>query len=285
MQTEAEKSEQLEEDDILAKGCMGCFTFVCLLIVVPLILLYGIGFIISDKTEVAWYGRDYYLQQEQAIMGDDAHNLFYRIEGEKVLILPQVYGYRKEGTFIYFAAVQGYAVVNLKDGTADVFLQSKRVEQIESTFITYHDDLSFFDGETQEKLVALPHELIAYFSGFGSTTVGDGKFQFIFVEGRESNPSYYCLMVFGVGRYGQYDTLLSSLNGFRRNRKSQMMYATSPQGYAIVDGLAGTCRVYFTDQELAEKEYQKDIYVLDSFDDFTPEEQEMLRQVEKDGLP
>ena len=118
-------NKQLEEDERLAKGCMGCFTFVCLLIVVPLILLYGIGFIISDKTEVAWYGRDYYLQQEQAIMGDDAHNLFYRIEGEKVLILPQVYGYRKEGTFIYFAAVQGYAVVNLKDGTADVFFAIK----------------------------------------------------------------------------------------------------------------------------------------------------------------
>ena len=66
---------------------------------------------------------------------------------------------------------------------------------------------------------------------------------------------------------------------------AQKFYATAPQGYAIVDGLAGTCRVYFTDQELAEKEYQKDIYVLDSFEDFTPEEQEILRQVEKDGLP
>ena len=65
----------------------------------------------------------------------------------------------------------------------------------------------------------------------------------------------------------------------------QEFYATSPYGYAIVDGLRGTCRVYFTNQELAGKEYQKDIYVLDSFEDFTPEEQEILRQVEKDGLP
>lgn len=283
MQTEEEKREQAEEDEKLAKGCMGCFTFVCLLIAVPLILIYVIGFIISDKTEVVWYGRDYYLQQDRSIMGEDAYNLFYQIDGEKVLLLPQVYGYKKEGSFVYIAAVQGYTVVSLKDGSADVFLQSKHIEQIKSTFITYYDEFSFFDKEIQEKLIALPHELIAYFSGFGSTTVGDGKFQCMYLYDMDDNGSY-SLEAYGPYVNSWHDTLLPHLNGYRIEKKTQIMYATSFYGYAIVDGPSGTCRIYFTDSELAEKDYQKDIYVLDSFEDFTLEEQEILRKVEQEGL-
>ena len=284
MQTEEEKKEQLEEDEKLAKGCMGYFTFICLLIAVPIILIYGIGFIISDKTEIIWYGRDYYLQQERAIMGDDAHNLFYRIDGEKVLLLPQVYGYRKDGTVIYFAAVPGYAVVNLKDGTADVFLLSKHIEPIEIAAIHYHSDFSFFDETTQANLLALPHEITAYYLNKDrAKTVGDGRFQCMYLYDMEDKGSY-SLEVYGPYVDSWHDTLLPSLNSYRIEKKAQLMYATSSYGYAIVDGLSGTCRIYFTNPELAEKDYQKDIYVLDSFEDFTPEEQEMLRKVEEDGL-
>ncbi len=63
------------------------------------------------------------------------------------------------------------------------------------------------------------------------------------------------------------------------------MYVTSPEGYAIVDGLSSTCRVYFTNSGLAGKDYHEDIQVLDSYEDFTPEEQGVLERVEKEGLP
>ena len=63
------------------------------------------------------------------------------------------------------------------------------------------------------------------------------------------------------------------------------MYVTSPDGYAIVDGLSSTCRVYFTNPDSAGKDYHEDIQVLESYEDFTPEEREILERVEKEGLP
>ena len=63
------------------------------------------------------------------------------------------------------------------------------------------------------------------------------------------------------------------------------MYVTSPNGYAIVDGLSSTCRVYFTNPDSAGKDYHEDIQVLGSYEDFTPEEREILERVEKEGLP
>lgn len=180
--------------------------------------------------------------------------------------------------------MSGYGVVNLKDGSAEIFLQSKQIEQIKSTFINYHDDLSFFDEEIQEKLVTLPHELIAYFwDKDRGETVGDGRFQCMYLYDMDDNGSY-SLEAYGPYVNSWHDTLLPHLNGYCIEKKSQIMYVTSPQGYAIVDGPSGTCRIYFTDSELAEKDYQKDIYVLDSFEDFTPEEQEILRKVEQEGL-
>ena len=76
---------------------------------------------------------------------------------------------------------------------------------------------------------------------------------------------------------------MQDLTGFQEKNNGRY-YITSPQGYAIVDGPSGACRIYFTDPELAAKDYQKDIYVLDNFEDFTLEEQAMLRKVEQDGL-
>lgn len=238
----------------------------------------------GNKTEVEWYGKDYYLQQEITMMGEEGYNLFYQIDGEKELLLPQVYGYQKKGTFIYFAAVQGYAVINLKDGTSDVIVRAKDIELIKNPVISYHTSLLMLDEDAQEILTSLPHKITAYFFDKDrAETVGDGRFQCMYLYDEHDRGSY-SLEAYEPYVNSWHDTLLPFLNGYRVEKKTQIMYVTSSYGYAIVDGPSGTCRIYFTDPELAEKDYQKDIYVLNSFEDFTPEEQEMLRKVEKEGL-
>ena len=270
----------------LLRGILLLHVILAVLFISSIILIGLFGFILYwEHSDVEWSAQGYYLQHDKFLLGEKEHSLFYKIDEKKELILPQVYGYEKEEDAVYFAAVHGYGFVNLKEGTLDIVLKSMDVPQIENATIFYHDDLSFFDEETQRKLTALPHTLIAYFwDKDRAKTVGDGRFQCMRFYG-EDDSSSYLLEVYGTWIDSWHNTLLPSLNGFRIEKKSQMMYVTSSQGYAIVDGPHGTCRVYFTDQELAEKEYQKDIHVLDSFDDFTPEEQEMLRQVEKEGLP
>ncbi|MCI8335643.1 MAG: hypothetical protein HFI72_00545 [Peptococcaceae bacterium] len=237
-----------------------------------------------DHPNVEWYGKDYYLQQQVCGVWEKEHNLFYQINGEKELLLPQVYGYKKDGSFVYIAAVQGYAVINLKDGTSDVIVRAKDIPQIKNPTISYHTSLLMLDESTQKILTSLPHRITAYFFDKDSNkTVGDGRFQCMYFYDEDSSGSY-SLEAYKPYINSWYDTLLPHLNGYRMEKRTQIMYATSPHGYAIVDGPSGTCRVYFTDPELAEQDYQKDIYVLDSFEDFTPEEQELLRKVEEEGL-
>ena len=140
------------------------------------------------------------------------------------------------------------------------------------------------DEDAQEILTSLPHKITAYFLDKDcAETVGDGRFQCMYLYDEHDRGSY-SLEAYEPYVNSWHDTLLPFLNGYRVAKKTQMMYVTSSYGYAIVDGPSGTCRIYFTDPELAEKDYQKDIYVLNSFEDFTPEEQEMLRKVEKEGL-
>ena len=269
----------------LLRGVLSIHVILMMFFFCSMILIFLFGLILYwEHPNVEWYGKDYYLQQQVCGVWEKEHNLFYQINGEKELLLPQVYGYKKEGTFIYLAAVQGYAVINLKDGTADVIVRAKDIPQIKNPIISYHTSLLMLDESAQKILVGLPHRIIAYFFDKDrSKTVGDGRFQCMYLYDMEDNGSY-SLEAYEPYINSWHDTLLPSLNSYRIEKKAQLMYATSPHGYAIVDGLSGTCRIYFTDPELAAKEYQKDIHVLDSFEDFTPEEQAMLRKVEEEGL-
>ena len=271
-------------------GCMGCITiFLGLTIFFPFILGGLFWLAVQEYDDVEWHYKDYYLQQMTA-MGDQTGNaLFYQVGSEKVEILPHVYGYEKKDGLVYLAAAEGYGVIDLQAGTAKVMLLSEHIPQVAITKITYEDDLHFLSIAEQKRISSLPHITNAYFveSSWrdGETfTIGDGRFQYDYA--RVGETKYHYFQVHGL--YGDFDCesrLFDDLTGFQIDERVAMMYVTSPHGYAIVDGLRGTCRVYFTDPVLAEKEYQKDIYVLDSFEDFTPEEQEILRQVEKDGLP
>ena len=257
---------------------------VWLLVVFPFTLYMFLIFFFQGHANIEWYDKQYYLQQEVSLFFESEYNLFFKIDEKKELVLSQVYGYEKVDDYVYFAAVGGYGIVDVTNNTADIILQSDAIIKIESSSIRYYDNLSYLDEAVQEKLVTLPHMLIAYFwDKDRAKTVGDGRFQFMRFYNEDDSSSYF-LEAYGPYVNSWHDTLLPSLNGYRVEKKSQIMYATSPHGYAIVDGLAGTCRVYFTDPALAEKDYQKDIYVLDSFEDFTPEEQEILRKVEQEGL-
>ncbi len=241
-------------------------------------------FAIGDKTDVEWYGRDCYLQQEITLMGAKGYHLYYKIDEEKKLILPQVYGYEKEGSFVYFASAHGYGMVNLTDGSSDIVLYEKDVPVVEAEAITYHASLWELERGDRLKLLRLPHKVNAYFFNKDkSETVGDGRFQCMFLADDE-DVYHYSLEAYDLRIGGWHDTLLPSLNGCRINEKSQMMYVTSPHGCAVIDGLSGTCRVLLTNRDAAPPDYQKDIQVLDSFDQFTPEEQAILLEVEKEGF-
>lgn len=269
----------------LLRGILLVHVILIVLFISSIVLTSLFGFILYlEHSDVEWSADGYYLQHDKFLLGEREYCLFYKTNEKKELILSQVYGYEKVGDYAYFASISGYGIVNLKDGTADIVLQSENISQIEDVAITYHADLSFLDKTTQEKLVTLPHMLIAYFwDKDRAKTVGDGRFQFMRFYNEDDSSSYF-LEAYGPYVNSWHDTLLPSLNGYRVEKKSQMMYVTSPHGYAIVDGLAGNCRVYFTNPALAEKDYQKDIYVLGTFEDFTLEEQEILRQVEQEGL-
>ena len=267
-------------------GCVGAFLFPFLLIFLAAII-FMIEPEVSEK--ILWHGKEFYLQYESYMGGNGGYHLLYQLNDEKVEVLPHVYGYEKGKDYIYLAAAEGYGVIDRRTGIAKIVRLSAKIPYLETEKIQYDDSLQLLDKEEWAKVTSLQHTLRAYYVSIpwrdsDTKTVGDGRFRYVY--GWVGEHRTYQLEGYGVyGNYEDSDVLLSELNGFVADESTQMMYVTSPQGYAIVDGLAGTCRVYFTDQELAEKEYQKDIYVLDSFDDFTPEEQEMLRQVEKDGLP
>ena len=129
----------------------------------------------------------------------------------------------------------------------------------------------------------------AYFYNAGWTDsyavkIGDGRFQYKYVQ-HSSEYIERRLEVYGLhGNFDGQNTLLEDVTGLHIEEKSQMMYVTSPHGYAVIDGLSGTCRVLLTNRDAAPPDYQKDIQVLDSFDQFTPEEQAILLEVEKEGF-
>ena len=230
---------------------------------------------------MVWQNGPYSLQYEHDVAMTWGHYLAYDLPGEQLKILPHVYNYKEADDYIYVAATEGYGIINISGNTADIVLLSDHIPKRGVPNIRYHDSLAAFNFKHQKCLTEMAHVLLAYeicvWSDGHDTPIGDGRFQ-----GSFFNSPY--LKVYGL--YGNYESdswLLRDLTGFQECNREKY-YVTSPQGYAIVDGSRGTCRVYFTDHELAEKEYQKDIYILDSFDDFTPEEQEILRKVEKDGL-
>ena len=288
METEREKDAQIIEDEKLAKGCMGCLTAIVITVLLPYILggLFFLFFELSSHTEVEWHGKGYYLQYETTIGERTGHHLLLKIDGEKVEILPHVYGYEVEKDYVYFASSQGYGVINLENKEIDIILLSEDVSKVESAKVNYHSDFGEFPIAQQEKLLSIHRELLAYMVTWGPDghciPISDGRFQyenFAYIDGR-----FFTLWTYGfTGDYVFREELLPRLNGYIL-KDNEILYATSPYGYAVVDGPRGTCRIYFTDPELAEKDYQKDIYVLESFEDFTPEEQEMLRKVEKEGL-
>ena len=238
------------------------------------------------SSKVEWHMGNYYLQYETDVGGKTGHHLLYKIDGEKVEILPHVYGYKSEGDYVYFASVQGYAVINQEDESIDIVLLAKNIPKVEAIPIQYYWSFDMFSVERQEILLSLSHKLLAYRVSWGKDgeyfPIADGRFQyskFHYTDG-------WTFSLWGYGLGGNYDVrdeLLPRLNGYKVENGA-IFYATSPQGYAIVDGPSGTCRIYFTDSSLAEKDYQQDIYVLDSFEDFTPEEQEILCKVEQEGL-
>ena len=238
-------------------------------------------------SKVEWHQGAYYLQYETDISVDTGYHLLYKIDDEKKEILPHVRGYKKDAGFVYFVATQGYAVVQLKDKTVNLVLLSEDIPKVKSEKIQYFSDLSFLSESQQEKLKNVPLNLRAFQISSGKDgkdmPIGDGRFQYAVFHTKDG----LCVYLNAYGLYGDYEyksSLLSEITGYCMD-SAQKFYTTAPQGYAIVDGLAGTCRVYFTDPELAEKEYQKDIYVLERFEDFSPDEQEILLQVEKAGLP
>lgn len=288
MKTEKEKDAQIIEDEKLAKGCMGCLTAIVITVLLPYILggLFYLLFVLSSHTEVEWHGKGYYLQYETTIGERTGHHLLCKIEGEKVEILPHVYGCEVEKEHVYFASSQGYAVIHLKDKEVDVILLSEDIPKVASEKITYHTDFDEFSIEQQEKLLSIHRKLLAYMVTWGKDgqciPIGDGRFQYSKIH--YSDGYLLSLWVYGLRKdYDIRSELLTHLNGYFM-ADNEIFYATSPYGYAIVDGSSGTCRIYFTNPESSEKEYQKDIHVLDSFEDFTPEEQEMLHKVEQEGL-
>lgn len=276
----------------LFKGYNGCLLvfgiLICLFFISPFVLGGLFWLALQEYYDVEWHSGAYYLQQTIDMGERSGNSLFYKVDDEKLEILPHVYGYEKQGFFIYLASAQGYGIVDLRDGTADIVLQSKHIPRFDVEKITYSDDLRFLSQEEQKKVLSLPHTINAYFieSSWrdGETfTVADGRFQYDYA--RVGEMKYHYFQAYGL--YGDFDResrIFSDLTGYHVDNHVQIMYVTSPQGYAIVDGPSGTCRIYFTDPELAAKEYQKDIHVLDSFEEFTPEEQEILRKVEQDGL-
>lgn len=274
------------------RSCMGCLACIC----VPLFLTFIFPFVLGglfwwalqERADVEWHYNGYYLQQMTTMGAQTGNALLYKVGGEEVEILPHVYGYEKNDDFVYLAAAEGYGVINLRSENANIVLLSEYIPQVNIGNIRYGDSLQFLLEEEQRKVISLPHIINAYSVGGswrdGETfTIGDGRFQYDYA--RVGETKYHYFQVHGL--YGDFDResrLFDNLTGYCANENTQTMYATSPQGYAIVDGPSGTCRIYFTDSELAEKDYQKDIYVLDSFEDFTPEEQAILRRVEQEGL-
>ena len=283
--------EEILPEEATAKevrGCMGCFGCLsgCLIafFALPFLLFWGYYWAVMSppETEVVWHSGQYSLQYEHDVATTWGHYLSYDLNGEQLKILPHVYNYQETDDYIYVAATEGYGIIDISGNTADVVLLSDHIPKRNVPNIRYHDSINVFNFKHQKHLTEMGHVLLAYeicvWSDGHDTPIGDGRFQ-----GSFFNSPY--LKVYGLyGNYESEDWLLDDLTGFQRDDNGKY-YVPSPQGYAIVDGPSGTCRVYFTDPALAEKEYQKDIYVLDSFDDFTPEEQEKLLQVEKEGLP
>ena len=256
----------------------------------PYVLMGLLFLLFHPKVEVAWYDKGYYLQQEVCFSDETGYGLYVSIMDELQLILPHVYGYEKEKNFIYIAANQGYGVINRKDRTADIVLFSEKIPKIDANTIRYYTDLSAFSVVQQEKLQMIPHELLTYeiSSGKdgGDTPVGDGRFRYTYA--RVGEEKYRILYVYGLyGNFDEQDTLLDDVTGYsiEKTNGAETMYVTSSYGYAVVDGPSSTCRVYFTNPDLAGKDYQEDIRVLNSYEDFTPEERAILEEVERKGLP
>ena len=82
------------------------FLFVIILPIAFWVMLY---FVItaSPQPKVEWHMEKYYLQYEEHIFTKSGYHLLYIVDGEKVEILPHVYGYKKEENFVYLAAAQG----------------------------------------------------------------------------------------------------------------------------------------------------------------------------------
>ncbi len=242
--------------------------------------------------EVEWHNNEYWLQQEVLFVQDGGYHLYFDEGEEKQIILPHVYHYEKRKKIVYFAAAEGYAMINSKTGIADVVLLSKNISPIYTDKIRYHDNWQMISAGQRELLLSLPHTLLAYMYspeiGDGdSCTIGDGRFQYNYSRYSEEHIERN-LKVWGLyGDFDEQDNLLSDVNGYKvfENGEGEIMYVTSPEGYAIVDGLSSTCRVYFTNSDLVDEDYHEDIQVLDSYEDFTPEEQDILERVEKEGLP
>ena len=244
---------------------------------------------LMSYTKTEWYGRGYYLEKSFGPMVfTDGYHLYMEDAGEKVRLLPHVYNYKKKGSFMYFAAGGGYGIIDLRDGMARIVFTSDYVRLIESEKIVYLENLSDFSEEEQNILTGFEHKLICYLAGPEGMdtvveTVGDNRF---FYE-RSHWPNITTHELMGFGLYGDFDQdeiLLKEVTGYLLERKQDKLYVTSTQGYAIIDGPSGICRIYFTDEDLKEKAYEESIQVLEAYEDFTPEERRILEQVEDRGL-
>lgn len=277
------------------KGCLGCFSG-CLLffLLVPIVLFWGYYWALSSppKTQVEWHSGSFYIEHESDIAGQTGNHLVYRInKEEKQELLPHVYGFERDGDFVYIGATQGYAVINRIEGTADIILLEPYLSQIKKVTrenIRYRDDFDIFSEKQMLKIAGVSRILPAYPTSWwtdgGEVAIGDGRFQC----------AQYCtsgFLQFDLIGYGllsgdslhKDSVLLADLTGCSDKYYSKF-YAASPHGYAIVDKKASNCRVYFIEKELGEKDYDSAVQVLDSFDQFTPEEQAILLEVEKKGL-
>lgn len=113
--------------------------------------------------------------------------------------------------------------------------------------------------------------------------LGNGKFTIGEVENPTAAGNMKVLTMYYDNKPME-DTLLSYVNKYKK--KGDLLYVTSEEGYAIVDGKSNTCKLLVTVEKQwayrpSDPTEDKNITNLNSYDEFTQQEQDVFATMQK----